>query len=308
MKIVNRAVLLTISISSIFFMACSDNSRVDNSRLIETINADIYEETEPDGINSIFMEEYESGDKQEANIESFVTNDNELEGENENELDNLKYYEMDIKQFLIDNYSFSEEDIDPDYDLVAFMKHYRFDEGEYSEELVKTVYEESKRWYLPGTDGYVQFYLKSADLEKITPEDKIVKIAFMWHEYKYTVRDNTRNVLYDLEKGKRYSDGSAPVIITEDEIARLSNIVSCFDIDEWDVEQDIIAEQTEDIDDGGSVAESWKLVFELDNGKKKAYTGRYDYDSGKEMPIEWPVLKSVLLAGIEIRKDSFNYH
>ena len=188
------------------------------------------------------------------------------------------------------------------------MKYYRYDEKNVSEEEVRKSFEEDKIFYLPGTDGYVDLYLTFTDAEKITPEDKIVKIAFMWHEYKYTVRDNTRNVLYDLEKGKRYSDGSDSVIISEDEIARLSRIVSIFDIDEWDLEQDIIAEQSEDIDDGGSGAESWKLVFELDNGKKKAYTGHFYYDSEKEMPNEWPALESFLLAGIEIRTDRFNYH
>ena len=217
--------------------------------------------------------------------------------------DDSKYLEMDIKQFLIDNYNFKEEEIDPDYDLISFMKYYRYDEKNVSEEEVRKSFEEDKIFYLPGTDGYVDLYLTFTDAEKITPEDKIVKIAFMWHEYKYTVRDNTRNVLYDLEKGKRYSDGSDPVIISEEEIARLSRIVSIFDIDEWDLEQDIIAEQSEDIDDGGSGAESWKLVFELDNGKKKAYTGHFYYDSEKEMPNEWPALESFLLAGIEIRTD-----
>ncbi len=201
--------------------------------------------------------------------------------------DDSKYLEMDIKQFLIDNYNFKEEEIDPDYDLLAFMKAYRLDEGECTDDLVRTLYECSKDLFLPGSEGYVKNFLSINETVPITREDKIVKIGFSWEEYDNDFPLSYKNALYDLVNMQRYSDIDGTTEIDEDRLESLYKIVENCNMDEWELNQSIGINY--EISDEGPIT-SWKIVFELVDGSKRVYKGAYGplaWENGSKVPDIW---------------------
>ncbi len=283
MRIGNRMSPL-LFIMMMFLGACAETDSTKDSQgqmISDTFSALEEEEDniEEINVNSTEIIDENVGSNTSGPVEEYVERDYE-----EEVLDDAKYEEMDIKQFLIDEYHFKEEDIDPDYDLIGFMKDYRLDEWDCSDEEAKASYKRAMYRFLPSADGYVMHFLNEKETEQISIDDKIVKIAYSW-ESDLSLPDN---VLYDLSRGIRYSDGKEPAEITDDKQAYLAQIVSSFGIDKWELSQKLNLDPT--VCDGLS---GWTLVFELEDGSKRVYSGTYG--PGAEIPSEWKSLRNILL-------------
>lgn len=277
MKTQIKSILLPIVLIVTVFSAC--NYREENSQISEHNDESI--------IPSVIRknnESLEESDKAISYNQPQLEEDVKMNNSQSQKKDFSKYREMDIKQFLIDNYNFLEEDIDPNYDLVAFMRDYRFDERNYSEELVKAAYEENKYYYLPTEKGYISWFLSDNESTPITQEDKFIKVGYSWGE-DLSINEN---VLYDLEKDLVYSDGKEPSELSESKLEVVSGIVKQYCIDKWELCQ--VYEGDSEACDGWS---GWKMVFELEDGSKRAYSG--SCGPGEEIPSEWKSLRNILL-------------